>query len=118
MYISVAALMRPSQGGVMDSVLSALMRSRSKSIGVLLRETADLRDRASKSRVPAAQAALESALRVKEMRLARLQEELAGLQSEADRQVELPGQDFMAPAAPAGVPTGVPAVGPTVRKKP
>lgn len=101
----------------MDSVLSALMRSRSKSIGALLKETADLRDRASKSRVPAAQAALESALRVKELRLARLQEELAGLQAEADRQVDLPGQDFYAPAALGSAPA-VPAVPPTVRKKP
>lgn len=101
----------------MDSVLAGLIRSRSKSVGVLRRELVELRDKASQARVPAAQAALESAVKVKALRLERLEDELRGLQAEADRQVELPGQDFAAPAAPAGVPTGAP-VAPTVRKKP
>ena len=101
----------------MDSVLAALIRSRSKSVGVLQKELVILREKASQARVPAAQAALETAVRVKALRLERLQEELRGLQAEADRQVELPGVDFHAPGAPAGVPTGAP-VAPTVRKKP
>ena len=102
----------------MDSVLAALIRSRSKSVGVLQKELVILRQNASQARVPAAQAALEAAAKVKALRLERLQEELRGLQAEADRQVELPGVDFLAPGAPAGVPTGAPAVAPTVRKKP
>lgn len=83
----------------MDSMIAKLIVSREKSVKVLQAELARLDALAAGSRVPAAQASLESVALVKRQRLVKLQDELAGLRQAAGAQVEIP------------------AVEPTLRKK-
>lgn len=84
----------------MDSMIAKLIASREKSISTLRKEVARLDELAAASRVPAAQAALESAALVKRQRLEKLAGELSGLRQAAGVQTEIPQ-----------------AVDPTVRKK-
>lgn len=73
-----------------DAVLVALIQSRSKSVKTLVAECSKLEALASASRAPAVQASLESVLKVKRQRLARLQAELEAYREEVDRQAVLP----------------------------
>lgn len=74
----------------MDTMIAKLIQSRSKSIKVLEVEVAKLDKLASESRVPAAQASLESVASVKRQRLSKLREELAGLIEAGRAQEVLP----------------------------
>ena len=87
----------------MDASLAKLIQSRKKSIAVLEKDVADFESKASFASSPSGVLVLKEVVKVKNQRLAKLREELAGLEELARAaQPELPGTAPAAPKPPPG----------------
>jgi hypothetical protein len=86
-------------GGCMDTMLAKLISSREKSIKVLEAEIARLQSMVKSAGSASTVLAFKSVVLVKEQRLSKLKDELAGFVAEKMRQLEIPDSGVAVPAS-------------------